>query len=513
MSKDVQKPGSDNWEKSETGGRFIRDVVIVAAVLAGAFGWYYKTSQNKAAADKTAKVAKDLLLKDDPVAYAQAETKLKEVLSNFDASHGYSLAALAELNAILYVEHNVEDRKAAASDYVAKAVAAKTSTAEEYAAKAMMLVADGKAAEAEKFLTAEVIDKNAGGARIYAALGEALRVQGKLEESRRAFKAAFDADWRNPRFATLIGESYLEEGDAANALAYYSKGLQSNSEHLGSMIGAARARIANRQGLKEAGDAIKAALEREADMTPNLKARALVARAELEFFEQKFDEAIATAQSAAQTDPSFAWSFAVSARAQAAKNDAAAAAASYDKAIAADGYVGAFYYDAARTLLAAGFDVEKSLAYLQKYPLKKDDKYFYEYGNALRVAGKIEDALAQYELGIKENEVNGKLYVAKGSILRQQEKYDEAEKAFEAAQIAQEFNPELYVEKAMLRFAKKEYEQGMQEYATALSQWRQAKVSREQLTQAIAGVKELLTKAGQRQYAQVWETEATQLIR
>ena len=327
MSKDVQKPGSDNWEKSETGGRFIRDVVIVAAVLAGAFGWYYKTSQNKAAADKTAKVAKDLLLKDDPVAYAQAETKLKEVLSNFDASHGYSLAALAELNAILYVEHNVEDRKAAASDYVAKAVAAKTSTAEEYAAKAMMLVADGKAAEAEKFLTAEVIDKNAGGARIYAALGEALRVQGKLEESRRAFKAAFDADWRNPRFATLIGESYLEEGDAANALAYYSKGLQSNSEHLGSMIGAARARIANRQGLKEAGDAIKAALEREADMTPNLKARALVARAELEFFEQKFDEAIATAQSAAQTDPSFAWSFAVSARAQAAKNDAAAAAA------------------------------------------------------------------------------------------------------------------------------------------------------------------------------------------
>ena len=69
------------------------------------------------------------------------------------------------------------------------------------------------------------------------------------------------------------------------------------------------------------------------------------------------------------------------------------------------------------------------------------------------------------------------------------------------------------VARAMLALDKKEYEQGMQEYATALSQWRQQKASREQLTAAIASVKDLLTKAGQKQYANVWETEATQLIR
>ena len=53
----------------------------------------------------------------------------------------------------------------------------------------------------------------------------------------------------------------------------------------------------------------------------------------------------------------------------------------------------------------------------------------------------------------------------------------------------------------------------MQEYATALTQWRQSRVSREQLTNYIAGVKDLLTRAGQRQYAQIWESEATNLIR
>ena len=62
-------------------------------------------------------------------------------------------------------------------------------------------------------------------------------------------------------------------------------------------------------------------------------------------------------------------------------------------------------------------------------------------------------------------------------------------------------------------FDKKEYEQGMQEYATALTQWRTAKQPREKLTEAIASVKSMLEKAGQKQYAKVWEDEATQLIR
>src|SRR5690606_35033268 len=144
---------------------------------------------------------------------------------------------LAELNTILYAEHKVADRKAAAQDFVDRAVQRKTSTAEEYASRALLLVADGKAAEAERFLNAEVIEKDAGGARIFAALGMALEAQGKVAEARRAFKAAVDADWRNPRFAVLIGDSYLREGDAANALSYYQRGLQSNSEHLGSSIG------------------------------------------------------------------------------------------------------------------------------------------------------------------------------------------------------------------------------------------------------------------------------------
>lgn len=504
--------GGDNWEKSESGGRFIRDIVIVGVVLAGGFGWYYKRSENSSMANKTAKAAQELLLKDDPTAYKAAEAKLKEVLEKYDASHGYSLASLAELNAILVREHKMADRKGAAEEYARKAAAENTNIAEEYSARALLMIADGKAAEAETYLTKDVVEKGGGGARIFAALGEALRAQGKVEEARRAFKAAFDADWRNPRFAQLIGESYLEDGDGANALAYFAKGLSANSEHIGCQLGAARAKILLGAGLKEAAETIVAVLGKDAELTPSLKARALLGKAEIMLHEQKTDEAIAAAHEASQADPTFAWTFLVKARAEAAKKDPNAEA-DFQKAVAADPYVSAFYFEAARSLLAAGDDGTKAIAFLDKYQGKKDDRFFLEYGNTLKASGKLDEAVAKYDEAIKQNEMNAQVYVAKASVLRSQQKFADAEKTLEAAQAAQEFFPELYVEKAMLRFDKKEYEQGMQEYATALTQWRTAKQPREKLTSEIANVKDFLTKAGQKQYAQVWEKEATDLIR
>lgn len=512
--KDVRKAsGGDNWEKSETGGRFIRDIVIVAVVLAGGFGWYWKRSENSAAANKTAKAAQELMLKDTPASYEAARAKLEEVLQQYDSSHGYSLAALAELNAILVEEHKMADRKGDADEYTRKAIENQTNIAEEYAARAMLMVAEGKAAEAEKYLTDDVIEKGGGGAKIYAALAHALRAQGKLDEARRALKGAVDADWRNPRFAQLIGESYLEDGDGTNALAYFSKGLSANSEHFGSQIGAARARILMGNGLKEAGESIEAVLGKDSELSPGLKSQALLAKAELLLFEQKFDEAIASADQAARLDPSLSWSFTVTAKAHALKKDTAAAATGFEKAIAADPFVPAFYYDGARYLIAAGDDGSRALTFFEKFKGKKDDRFFLEYGNAYRNLGRFDDAIAQYDEAIKLNEVNGPVYLNKGAALRLQKKFADAEKAFEAAKAAQEFFPDLYVERAMLMFDRKEYESGMQEYATALTQWRQAKQPRERLTAAIAEVKDLLTKAGQKQYAQVWEREAGDLIR
>jgi len=518
MSDKVSRSGPTN---NQSGVKMIRDVLIVALVLGGGFYWYFNKTENSKAANKTAAEAKNLLLRDNPADYREAEAKLKEVLAKYDSSHGYSMAALAELEAILWGENHVTDRRAGAEEYVAKAMKANPGIAEQYAAKALVMTFDGDAAGAEAFLKDEVLEKGGGGPRILAAFGQAQRAQGKLEESRRAFKLAIDADWRNARFAQLIGESYLEEGDGANALAYFQKGLAANSDHYGCQLGAARARLMRGEQIKEATDAIERAMK-ATDLTPALKARALVAQAELRLYEQKVDEAIASAAEAATADPSFPWAYAVKARALALKGSAEAVA-DFDKAIGADKYIAAFYFDAAVALASTG-DATRAVTYLDKYPLKKDDQYFLKYGHVLRALGKLDEAIVKYDEAIKENQTNADAYLAKGGILvaqgaaeaapaEKQKKFEEAQKVLETAIIAREFNPPVYVQMAEIHFQKKEWEEGLQRYATALSQWRTQKMPREELTAKIEDVKQRLLSARERQYAQAWESEATNLIR
>jgi predicted Zn-dependent protease len=510
-AKDLRSKSGENWEKKESAGRFLRDVVIVAVVLAGAFIWYQNRTKNAAAANALAKEAKDLVFKNNPADLDAAAEKLKEVLAKYDAGHGYSLATLAELDAIAWGEQKVSSRKANAEQYAAQAEKAAPNLAQTYSAKALVMVFDGKAKEAEDFLNRNVIEKGAGDSRIFAALGQAQRAQGKLEEARRSFKAAFDSDWRDPRFAELIGESYLEEGDAANALAYFMKGVGANSEHYGCQIGAARARIMRGEQLKEASDSIAKALAPEAKLTPRLKARALVAQAELRTFEMKFDEAVDSAQKASEADPSFAWAYRAKAAIKAVKGDAAGAAADFDKAIDADRNVAAFYFDASGIMARTG-DGAKAIAYLERYPLKKDDRFFVRYGDVLRAVGRDDEALVKYDEAIKENETNADAYLAKAIILIGKKQLDDAQAALDTAIVAREFFPDAYVQRAKIQFEKKEYETALQEYAKAIEQWSKLRTPKEKLTGEIDSVKNLLIKAGEKDYAKAWETQMTALI-
>lgn len=508
-------------KKQQSGARAIRDVLLVAVILGGGFYWYYNSTENKKNASETAAVAKNAILRDNPENYAEAEAKLKEVLENYAPSHGYSLSALAELNVILWGEQHVASRKDAAVEYTAAAMKADPGIAEQYSAQALLWTFEGKAEEAERFLVTNVLEKGGGGARIFAALGQAQRAQGKLDEARRAYKAAYDADWRNARFAQLIGESYLEQGDAANALNYFQRGLAANSDHYASQLGAARARIQRGEQIDEAKESIKRAFEDMEKLPPSLKAEAHIAQAELHLAEQKLDEAIASAVAAAEADPADAWAYAVMARAKARKGDKSAVE-DFDKAIEADPFVAAFHMEAAVTIAGIG-DAEKAISYLEKYPLKKDDRYYLNFGHVLRGLGRLDEALARYEEAREKNETNAEVYLSKGIVLIAQaeaasgaektKKFEEASEQLDIAVKAQQFNPPVYVQKAQIHFAKKEWEQGLQQYATALDQWRRQRVPRERLVQTIEEVKQLLLRNGQRAYATVWEEEATGMIR
>lgn len=509
MSAKEKRSQDTNWDKRESPVKFIAQILVAGVVLSGIYFWYKGNVESNEKAGALAKEAHGLLLKGNPSDLQKAKAKLEEAIQ-IKPSHGYSLASLAELNAILWGEQKVQGTKDDAARYLGLAEQHAANLSQTYSAKALLMVFEGKGKEAEDFLFTNVIDKDAGDGRILAAYGQALRAQGKLEEARRSFRAAFDSDWRDPRFAQLIGDSYLETGDAANALNYYQRGTSANSEHLGAQLGVLRARIARGDIPKDAADQIKGV--KEAETSPRNRALALVAEAELALAGGDVDQALATAEEAAKADSTYAWSYSILAAAKARKGDIAGAATDYDKAVEADAFIGAFYFDAAATLAQAG-QGDQAVAFVEKYPLKKDDRYLVAFGNVFRSLGRLEEALGKYEEAIKANETNADAYLFKGTILIGQKKFDEAKDTLDRAVAARQFYPEVYAQRAQLLFEQKKYEDGLQEYVTALQQWKQSRWPTDRLMNVIEEVKQQLVRMGQRDYAKAWESEAPSFIR
>ena len=500
----------ESWEKRETIWTFLRDIAIVAVILGAAFAWYADKVDKDVAARALAREAATLIAKDNPADLKAAVQKLGEALA-IRPKLGFALAAMAETHALLHVEHKLGDsHRAEAEKYLALAEKHAPNLPQTYSARALLMLGQGKAKEAEEFLVKNVLEKDAGDARIFGALALAQRAQGKLAEAKRSGRAASDSDWRNPRFSRIVADIYAEESDAANALAFYGKALSSYSEHIASQLGKARFQIRRGQELEPSFAVIDRALRE--DLSPALRALALTAKAEALILEQKLDEALAMAQDAAKADPKFPWSYVVEARIKAFQQDIDGAAAAFDKAIEADPYLAQIYFDAATIMASAGRE-DKAVAFMEKYALKKNDKYYLTYGNVLRSLQKFDEAIAKYDQAIAENELNAGAYVAKAAILISRNKLDEAQDALDRAVAANEFFPEAYVERGNLLFAKKEWEQGVQEYAMALSQWKQARASQEQLVAVVQGVKQKLLDARQREFATAWEKEAMNLIR
>src|SRR5690606_2049010 len=199
---------------------------------------------------------------------------------------GFALASMAETHALLYTEHKFGDaHKAEAQKYLALAEKHARNLPQTYSARALLMLGEGKAKEAEDFLVKNVLEKDAGDARIFAVMAQAQRAQGKLREAKRSGRAASDSDWRNPRFSRIVADIYAEEGDHANALAFYGKALSSYSEHIASDLGKARLQIRRGQEIDASSNAIEKALK--AEISPALRAIALTGKAELLLTEQK----------------------------------------------------------------------------------------------------------------------------------------------------------------------------------------------------------------------------------
>ena len=513
MPNDVSHRGieREEWQQPESLSRAVRQVAIVALILAGAVGFYFMRVQGERRARDASKLAKDELLRDNPKNYALAEKHCMDALAarnNFP----YALAFLAQINAERVVDHGIATAAADAHKWIDLCEQRRVPYQEAYSAKALMMISEGKAAEAEKEMVSVL--QRATGAQLWNALAKAQRAQGKVEEARNGFKKANDMEWRNPRLAADYADSFYDSGDTLNAFNYYGKALEANSDHLRGLIGRSRAEIARGSQIKQASDTLTDVLGRpDAELSPKLKALALTARGELRQFEKNDSEALKDADAALAAMPTLSWAHHLKGLVLARAKKPAA----YDElkqAIDNDHSVSVFYFAGANALSDAGMG-DKAIALLDAYTktLPADDTYFMVYGDVLRKLNKLEDAMKQYDKAIGANPLNANAHFAKGRLLLQKKDFDNAKKELDKAVASNEFFGEAYEAIGQLFLEKKEYRDAAENFFQALRVYSQLQMPRERLTSYLDDVAARLKKAGQKDIAEAWIKEGKTIIK
>jgi tetratricopeptide (TPR) repeat protein len=502
-----------NWQP-ESFIHYLRDTLIVAVILAVGLWIYNGRVETGKTVRAKGKEAKALMLQDTPQSYAQAERLLKEMIA-LEKSYPFAVASLGELYSIRRIDLGVEEASREARFWTERAGKLQARISERFGAVLLGLLGDERYAEAEKL--GMEISQQTTSAHVVNGLGRALRAVGRLDEARFTLRKAADLEWRNPRFACDLADSYFDDGDPVNALNAYAKGIEAYSEHIRSLIGRSRSQIARGQRIAEAFETLQGVLALPAaSMSPKLKAEALTGMAELRLFESKPSEALGFAGKAVEAYGHYGWAHLVKGRALAAQKEAAAAALEFDKAIELDRFAPAFYYSGSSAMAEAG-DAAKATGLLDAFgkALKEDERLQVAYGKLLAKIGKPDEALVRFDKAIGLNGFNATAHYEKGALLLESKKdYEEAKKELELALESQEYFPDAYIKLGDIHWAKREWADSCAQYGQALVQLKQLQAPLERIGELRTSVHtRLIKQAGQPDMAKMWMTETGAIVR
>ncbi len=527
MAADTGTQNSD-WKKRETLSSAMVQIVIVAVVLALVVFLVYRRGNTKKEVSELMKEARTTAFKGNPADLRKAVAKAEEAVEH-DSSAADALALVASLSTDLWMLHRENGAEAKAKDFLERAKRADSKTEERYGSEALHLIAAGNPKGAEEFIE-DLRKKGASSAKLFYAQAMAMKQQGNLSLARQGFTTAMDKAWKDANYSAAWGEALLEEG-TPGAIDTFTKSLGTNPDLLRSKNGLALARVMKKDKVGDAEAMVKAVLDRDAELSPPLKARALAVQAHIANVATQSDEAIRLADQALGLNPEERWALFAKANALATKKDPGAAAA-YTDLVTKQPSAPVFYFEGAKNLQAAGMS-DAALALLDKYEaffknvknqtadgkevgaLDRDDRYYLTRGDILRATDKLDLAMAAYDKAIEAKNLNiTKAYYAKASVFLAKKDYDKA------LEMLKDITPEdgsgqlseAYMAMGEVMFAKKEYGPGCQSYVYGLIKMKALQAPREAMNEVIADVAGKLKAAKQNDLLKTWNEEAKTFI-
>jgi tetratricopeptide (TPR) repeat protein len=521
--------GRRDWKRRESLKSALLQVGVVALLLVGAVAYFVHRGGVRKETEERMRAARAAAMRGNPADLAQAMKELEAVFQLNDGSRD-ALALAADIQTVLWLEHRQPGADAKARELLARAEQADSRSGERYGARALHLLAEGKAPEAEKYLE-DLSTQGASSPKLTLALAMALQARGDLFGARQAFARAAEGAYRDPRFTTAHGEALLDEGQYGPAMEAFAKATTVNPDHLLARVSLALAQTYQGRKVEEAQKTLSDLQARDAELTPVMKARAGALKAELALARGAADEAVQAADEALKVSPDDHYALFARARALAVKK-APEARAAFETAVAKRRNAPLLYLDGARALQGAG-DGAGALALLDAYEgtfrpvqvatadgkkvsmLEQDGRYWLARGGVLEAAGRQDDALAAYDKAITARGVGlARAQYAKGALLLARKDYAGARTLL--ATVAPDSGAgtlaEAYAAMGDLLFAQSEFAAGCQHYYYGLVRARAQGAPREELSARIDGIKKSLESAGQGSMAKAWMNEASPLL-
>ena len=521
--------GRKDWKRRESLRSALLQVGVVALLLAGAVAYFVHRGGVRKQTEEHLRAARTAAQRGNPADLTQAMKELETVLQ-LDGESRDAQALAADIQTVLWLEHRQPGADAKAREFLGRAEQLDSRSGERYGARALHLLAEGKAAEAEKYLE-DLKAQGAASPKLTLALAMARQARGDVPGARQAFARAAEVAYRDPRFTTAQGEALLDEGQYGPAMEAFAKATSVNPDHLLARVSLALAQTYQGRKLEEAQKTLAELQARDAELTPVVKSRAGALKAELALARGAADEAVQAADAALQVWPEDHYALFARARALAVKK-APETRAAFEAAVAKRRNAPLLYLDGARALQGAG-DGTGALALLDAYEatfrpvevttadgkkvstLEQDGRYWLARGGVLEAASRQDEALGAYDKAIAARGVGlARAQYAKGALLLARKDYAGARALL--ATVAPDTGAgtlaEAYAAMGDLLFAQSEYAAGCQHYYFGLVRARAQGAPREELSSRIEGIKKSLQSAGQGSMASAWMNETGALL-
>jgi len=282
--------------------RVVFQLAAAAAALAVLLGLYAWHARRTHAARVLLVAAAPLVERADPTSLRLARNRYAAA-STVRAVRDTATAGLAEVSAMLWVEHGFADERDAAHAALEAVIDANVTSTSRYVAETLVALGEGRLAEARAVVD-DVLGRGAVADRISWVAGLVDLAQGNPHAARDKLRRATDLRAAAPHYLRALGDALEDADESHDASQAWEQSAKTNGQYIQGVARDLFSRVRRGEGRAKAAAEITLWLAAsDEQLGPRGRAALLMAQAELELQAGALVDALQSIDAAQKIDP------------------------------------------------------------------------------------------------------------------------------------------------------------------------------------------------------------------